>query len=86
MKTNKRKVVLLGEGIHQHVLHGDFLMEENHGDFAKIIVNKPSLLKHETPSGGHAEHNALQMTNGEWEMGRQVEYNPFTRDITRVWD
>jgi len=43
-------------------------------------------LKHEQPNGSFAEHQSLQVTKGNWVMGRQVEYNPFNQSVSRVWD
>lgn len=96
----KNKLVLLkGEGRNQHVLHGEFSTEKsgNHvgrgeievgepGDFMRITVKKDSLLQHEEPSGAFAEHNTLKLDSGAWVMGKQVEYNPFKRTISQVWD
>jgi hypothetical protein len=52
----------------------------------ELSVKEDSVLKHETPSGEFAEHQALKIEQGEWIMGRQVEYNPFDKKVTRVWD
>ena len=40
----------------------------------------------ESDSGKHAEHETLKVDKGFWVMGRQVEYNPFDKKVTRVWD
>ncbi len=77
---------MLGEGIHQHTLYGDFLVEENVSDFSELTVEKDSLLQHEHPNGSFGEHKTLGVEKGEWIMGRQVEFNPFKSEITRVWD
>ena len=81
----ERKVMLLGEGIHQHTLYGNFEAEEVE-DFPNVTVNTDSVLVHESPTRQPAEHEALPMEAGKWIMGRQVEYNPFEARITRVWD
>lgn len=86
MKKTKKHTILRGEGANQHTLYGDFLIEEQERDFSTLVVNKEGLLKHETPSGSFAEHKGLQVEAGEWVMGRQVEYNPFKREVSRVWD
>lgn len=81
----KRKHTLLkGEGANQHTLYGDFEILEV--EMASITVTKDSLLKHETPTGKFAEHNTLAIEKGEWVMGQQVEFNPFDRSVSRVWD
>lgn len=86
-QAKKTKHTLLkGEGINQHTLYGKFSIDETQNDFADVIVAEESHLKHETPNGIFAEHNGLQIEKGNWEMGKQVEYNPFDKKITRVWD
>lgn len=75
-----------GEGANQHTLHGAFLMEDKPTDFAEILVTKDSLLKHEQPNGLHAEHNTLAVEAGGFVMGKQVEYNPFKREVSQIWD
>lgn len=86
MKRKKKEVLLLGEGVHQHTLYGDFLIDEVRDDYSCLTVKKDSLLKHEHPSGKFGEHKTLEVESGDWIMGKQVEYNPFTQKVTRVWD
>lgn len=86
MEKMKKQTILVGEGIHQHTLYGSFKSESNVSDFAEIEILEETLLKHEKPNGEFAEHKGLMVSKGGWVMGRQVEYNPFTRDTTRVWD
>jgi hypothetical protein len=84
-----RKTILLGEGIHQHTLVGKFEMENDSivKDFAPINVKKNSVLRHEKPNGQHSnEHEGLQVKSGKKVMGQQVEYNPFSQSVSRVWD
>jgi hypothetical protein len=86
MKKSKKHTLLKGEGTNQHTLYGEFAFEEV-ADFPTIQVEKDSLLKHEQPDGSFSnEHKALQIGVGVWSMGKQVEYNPFDRKITQVWD
>lgn len=86
MKTKRKFTLLKGEGIHQHTLYGNFSVEEN-TDFTDVLVKEDSLLKHEKPNGEFSnEHQTLQVEKGKWVMGKQVEYNPFTQKIERVWD
>jgi len=82
----KSHTLLKGEGINQHTLYGKFGIEEGKSDLMELSVKEDSILKHETPSGEFAEHQALKIEQGEWIMGRQVEYNPFDKKVTRVWD
>lgn len=86
MKSKKKHILLKGEGTHQHTLYGDFNITVGANDLSNIVVTKDSKLVHETPSGKFAEHNTLIIDQGNWVMGRQVEYNPFDRTISRVWD
>lgn len=85
VKKNKH-VILVGEGIHQHVLHGNFKIDVDANEFSTLVVTSQCELKHETPSGSFAEHNTLIIDKGNWVMGKQVEYNPFTREVSMVWD
>jgi len=85
MKNNKH-TLLKGEGIHQHTLYGDFEIGKKNSDFTDIEVLNESLLKHEHPNGSFGEHETLKIEKGDWSMGRQVEYNPFNRTVSRIWD
>lgn len=87
MKNFKKSHTLLkGEGVNQHTLYGDFVLDETNPDFVPVLVNEDSVLKHEQPNRTFAEHETLKVEKGEWAMGRQVEYNPFDQKVTRVWD
>jgi hypothetical protein len=86
MKRKQKHTLLKGEGVNQHTLYGDFLIEEK-TDYSILKVEKDSVLRHEQPSGLFSnEHKALQVEKGDWVMGKQVEFNPFTQSITRIWD
>jgi len=85
-RTKKKQTILFGEGIHQHTLYGKFVSENELNDFAVIEIKEDTLLKHELPNGKFGEHNTLSIEKGQWVMGKQVEYNPFTQKVTRVWD
>lgn len=85
MKSKNKHTLLKGEGNNQHTLYGDFKIEEEI-DFAPMVVNKESLLKHEQPDGSFGEHKTLKIEKGDWMMGKQVEYNPFEEIITNIWD
>ncbi len=84
-KKMKKHTLLKGEGINQHTLYGEFEVDDKM-DFSRLVVNKDSVLRHETPSGQFAGHKALSIDKGNWVMGRQVEYNPMDGRVTRVWD
>jgi hypothetical protein len=86
MKRQKKQTLLLGEGIHQHTLYGEFNSNTEIEDFATLEVVEESLLKHEHPNGSFGEHKTLIVESGGWVMGKQVEYNPFDGKVTRVWD
>lgn len=90
MKKSKKKktqhTLLKGEGANQHTLYGKFQIEDNHSDFAEVVVTEDSELRHEQPNGSFAEHNTLKVKKGDWVMGKQVEYNPFKRSISQIWD
>lgn len=80
----KRHILLKGEGTHQHTLYGEF--EIGNQEMSQLVVTKESKLVHETPGREFAEHNTLLIEQGNWVMGQQVEYNPFDRTLSRVWD
>ena len=86
-KVKKQKHTLLkGEGSNQHTLYGEFTINEE-STFATLEVTKDSVLKHEQPDGSFSnEHQALKIDKGNWVMGKQVEYNPFSRSVSQVWD
>lgn len=86
-KSKKQKqTILKGEGANQHTLYGKFKSEDNHSFFNDIEVLEDTELRHEQPNGQFAEHNTLKVTQGKWVMGKQVEYNPFKRSISQIWD
>ena len=86
MKKKNKHTLLKGEGINQHTLYGDFKIGDE-TDFMVVEVTKESLLKHEQPSGAFSnEHQTLKIEKGDWVMGKQVEYNPLSQKVTRVWD
>jgi hypothetical protein len=86
MKSKQKHTLLKGEGIHQHTLFGQFKIDEEQAEFSDLVVTKDSLLKHEKPDGSFGEHKTLKIENGNWTMGKQVEFNPFNQKIERVWD
>ena len=86
MKKTKKHTLLKGEGSNQHTLYGEFQIEEVE-NFPAIKVEKDSVLKHEQPDGSFSnEHKGLMIEKGNWSMGKQVEYDPMNRVITRIWD
>ena len=82
---NKKHTLLKGEGAHQHTLYGKFEIKNDLTDFTEVDVLECEL-KHELPNGTFGEHNTLNGESGEWVMGKQVEYNPLSRKVTRIWD
>lgn len=77
----KRKVLLKGEGIHQHTLVGDFNVVQNPGgDQILLDVRRESCLVHEKPDRSEGEHLTLPVEPGRWIMGRQVEFDPFSNE------
>jgi hypothetical protein len=85
-KKLKKHTLLKGEGVNQHTLYGEFTLIEKESDFHSLSLSKDGVLQHESPNGEFAEHNTLQVEKGKWVMGKQVEYNPFTQSVNRVWD
>ena len=86
-KKLKKHTLLKGEGSNQHTLYGDFTMDTNVVEFSNLVVTKDSVLRHEKPNGEFSnEHKALKIEKGNWVMGKQVEYNPFKRSVSQVWD
>ncbi len=84
-KYSEKRVLLLGEGIHQHTLYGRI---ENNNQFSEndIILDEDGVLVHEKPDGSKGEHHSLLVAKGRWIMCRQVEFDPFSGHVTRVWD
>jgi hypothetical protein len=45
------------------------------------------MLIHEKPNGGWSgEHKTLPIAVGGYVQAMQVEYNPFSQTVSRVWD
>jgi len=88
-KLHTEKVLLVGEGIHHHALLGKFEMDNDKDvkTFAPIKVLENSLLHHRKPNGTWSnEHKTLPIKKGNWVMGMQIEWNPFSQQVSRVWD
>ena len=86
LKKKKQHTLLKGEGANQHTLYGAFKLDETKTEFSQVVVTEDSVLKHEQPDGTFGEHNALKIEQGNWVTGKQVEYNPFQRTISQIWD
>jgi len=87
MATHTEKILLEGEGVHHHALVGKFEMEDTVTDFATIMVKEDSLLHHRKPNGTWSnEHKTLPIRQGNWVLGIQTEWNPFSQTVSRVWD
>jgi hypothetical protein len=87
MATHKRKTILVGEGVHYHALVGKFEMDNEVIDYTPIKVKEDSLLQHEKTQGVWSkEHKTMPISKGNLVMGLQVEYNPFSQSVSRVWD
>jgi hypothetical protein len=89
MRQNlKKHTLLVGEGINQHTLYGNFAMDlQDKTDFPIVLVNEDSELKHEKPNGAWSdEHKTLKVDKGRWVMGKQVEFSPFNQTISRIFD
>ena len=71
-----KKTLLVGEGINQHTLYGDFQVEEMQNDFFEVSVKSESHLKHEEPNGKFAEHKGLMIEKGEWKIIEVERLNP----------
>jgi len=86
-KQFQKHTLLVGEGVNQHTLYGEFALDTDVMDFPEIAVKRDSELKHEKPNGAWSnEHKTLKVEQGNWVMGKQVEYNPFNQQVTRIWD
>lgn len=82
----KKQVLLKGKGGHQHAIYGNVKTDEKIGDFAELQIKGKALLKHEKPNGDFGEHKTLEVESGSWVMGLQIEFNPFKRTISQIWD
>jgi hypothetical protein len=85
-RSKQRTEVLKGEGVNSHILYGAAEISQESGTYETIELKESGLLRHEDPNGNHAEHHTLFVESGRWVMGRQVEFNPFEKKVTRVWD
>lgn len=87
MHKHTQYTLLKGEGIHQHTLYGSFQSHSSIiGDYDLLEVIKDSVLRHEKPDATFGEHKALPIRKATYIMGKQVEYNPFSQSVSRVWD
>ena len=79
---NNKHTFIVGNGGHQHTLYGNFhITKDEH-----IVCKQDCLLKHETKSGAKGEHHTLTLEKGVYRAGIQMEFNPFSGKVTRVWD
>lgn len=76
---------ILLKGGNTHTLEGNIKVNKD-DDSNIILVKEESQLKHEQITGVFAEHNTLLVEPGKYFVGRQVEYNPFEKRITQIWD
>lgn len=87
MVEKKKHTLLVGNGKHQHTLYGKFRIDEDAAEYPSVEIIEESILKHENPNGSFSnEHHGLQIEAGNWSVGTQVEFNPFDKEITRIWD
>jgi len=84
------KEILLKGNTNLHSLKGKFKIQEKtkgSKEFSTIEVEKESVLLHEKPNGEWSnEHKTLIVEKGNYKMGKQVEYNPFSKSISAIWD
>lgn len=89
-KNQKRQkvTILKGEGVNQHDLEADVLeyKTEKNQPLSEIHVGENGVLRHVDPVGKPAEHHAIPIEKGTWLVGRQVEFNPFTNQISGIFD
>jgi len=87
MAKQKVLVILKGEGINQHELHADTIeRDEKVKELSEIRVGRNGFLRHVDPVGNPGDHNTIEMEEGTYVVGRQVEFNPFTQNISGVFD
>lgn len=80
-------ILLKGEGMHQHVLHGTIDVKDSESSQLEYsVLDDHTILRHERPDGAFGEHKSLRIEKGEWVRGRQVEFNPFSGNNESVWD
>lgn len=83
----QRLLILKGEGANSHFLEADVLTHaKENPTLSEITVGEGGVLKHLTPAGEPAEHNAIPLEKGSWLVGRQVEWNAFDQSIGQVFD
>lgn len=80
-------VVAVGEGHHDHVVYGDAQVLETPEKSLYISVNSEGVLEHNhTGSRNKADHDAITLPPGNYEVVLQRQYNPYEKAIERVRD
>ena len=79
----KAKKIVLGEGEiigHKHILESSTEMEyEQHSESITFMLNSLGILTHD-------EHDKMIFPKGKYRSYNQVEWNPFSNDVQRVFD
>lgn len=79
----KTKKLILGEGEvvgHKHALESEKNIEYSvHEDYIKFMLNDMGILTHD-------EHDRMVFEAGTYYSFNQVEFNPFSGTIERVFD
>lgn len=81
LKTAKR--IVLGEGEiigHKHILESEKdIVYDDSGDSISFMLKSMGILTHD-------EHDRMVFTPGKYRSYNQVEFNPFDKRVTRVFD
>lgn len=80
---NKAKRIVLGEGEiigHKHILESRTDIEyESTNESITFMLNSMGILTHD-------EHDRMVFPKGKYRSYNQVEYNPFSQEVQRVFD
>ena len=83
MEKLKSKRLVLGEGEtvgHKHVLESKVDIEyQNSGDAIGFMLGELGILTHD-------EHDRIVLTPGSYRSYNQVEFNPMSQEVSRVFD
>jgi hypothetical protein len=82
-KLQKAKRIVLGEGEivgHKHILESQKdIAYENTGDSISFMLKSLGVLTHD-------EHDRMVFEAGKYRSYNQVEFNPFDKTVSRVFD
>ena len=77
-KVQKDNVVMHGESGHEHKLHHGQILVHNNVKYIKSENEQTYLI--------HEEHKKIPIPKGLYEIKQEVEFDPYTEELTKVRD